>query len=171
MNEAFEKAWQERIVDTGYQQCSLADFSSGWQAAEAAMREEIDNWQTTCKSVQMELDRLRQPQTAETCQAVPPHPRACLQPLIVGPDYGALGRSDPSLVCKVTPKVESHGNTLTMTSSCEAVQVCTACEAVKQALDKRRDELVELIYGQLKGLPELRETILKATIRIMEAMG
>lgn len=108
-DEVFEKWWLSGADGWNSQHDPVGTINAqraeaGWQAAGAHLREEIDNWKTTCQSVQMELDRLREPQTAETCQAVPPHPRACLVEFrAASPEMGGLPEINRKcLVCEVT---------------------------------------------------------------------
>lgn len=97
MNKLFEKAWEiyrdNRIAGRHavFFEPEKDAFYAGWQAAKAEMR---------------------QPQTAETCQAVPPHPRS-------------------NLVRK------QHKHTEHCPGDCEGyIESCLVCEAVRQAVDE-----------------------------------
>jgi hypothetical protein len=89
--EAFEKWLLETCGGkVGFTSRELLWMKKAWQAAEAEMQK---------------------PQTAETCQAVPPHRKGCL----VATTFGAVDAEGPT-VYKLVPDQ----------------YVCLACEALKQ---------------------------------------
>ena len=113
MNEAFEKAKARHLRGIEKEMFAEHDFTAGWQAAEAAMRE---------------------PQTSETCQAVPPHPK------------GSLVRRVHFYMIQCPPPPACAGY----------VEVCLACEAVaKSRLERDADWILALsvIGDPEEGIP------------------